>query len=53
MMEERCDEVRGRERQRLKFEGTLLALKLGKGDHEPWNLGGLQELDKARKRILP
>lgn len=51
MMEERCDEVKGRER--LTFEGTLLALKVGGGGHEPWNGDGLQKVDKASKQTLP
>ena len=31
---------------------VLLALKMVEGSHEPRNVAGLQELEKARKYIL-
>lgn len=41
MMEERCDELRKTETEGLRFEGTLLVLKMGEEGHEPRNVGGL------------
>lgn len=32
---------------------TLLVLKTEEEGHEPWNVGGLQELEKARRPVHP